>query len=86
MSNAVCSDSIYSVAAGSGRSAEWVEVFPLHLQKLHSGCSWVWGMVYILEHLCVLKATIAWVYRIIDGEEALEENNDLGLIKNGSWR
>lgn len=36
MSNAVCSDSIFPVAAGSARTAELVEVFLLHKSSPHT--------------------------------------------------
>lgn len=56
MSNAVCSDSIFSVAAGSARIAELVvcKVFPLHKSSTQT-VGKVWGIVYFLEQLGVLE-------------------------------
>lgn len=81
MSNAVCSNSIFSVAAGSARIAELVEVFPLRKSATQT-VGKVWGIVYFLEQLGVSEVMILWVYRIIDGEQASVENNGLSLIKN----
>lgn len=81
MSNVVCSDCVFSVAAGSARIAELVEVFPLHKGSAHT-VGKVWRIVCFLEELSVFQVMIVWVYRIIDGDEVLEESNGLSLIKN----
>lgn len=44
----------------------------------------VWGIVSFLEQLSVFEVMVVWVYRIVAGEEALEQNN--GPSQNPLWR